>query len=53
MNEKIYNTMKSVGKGNIIIGVIIVITGAAALASGIVSIVYGAVLLKKKSDILF
>ena len=53
MNEKIYNAMKSVGKGNIITGVVILIAGAAALTAGIINIVNGARLLKKKSDILF
>lgn len=50
MNEKIYKTMKSVGGGNIALGIIILVTG---IASGILMIVNGALLLKKKSEITF
>lgn len=50
MSEKIYNTMKSVGVGNLVIGILIILAG---IASGVLMIISGAKLLKKKSDILF
>lgn len=50
MQEKCYKRMKSIGGGNIAIGVIILVTG---LVCGIVSIVNGARLLHEKSDRLF
>lgn len=49
MNEKIYKTMSSTGTGSLVIGIIVLVTGAAA---GIMMIVNGARLLKRKSDIL-
>ena len=48
--EKVYKTMRNVGAGSIAVGVIVAATG---LAAGIVTIVSGAILLKRKSDILF
>lgn len=50
MSEKIYSTMKSVGIGNLVTGILIIIVG---IAGGIIMIISGAKLLKKKSDILF
>lgn len=50
MSEKIYTTMKSVGVGNLVIGILLIITG---IASGVLVIVNGARLLRKKSEILF
>ncbi len=50
MSEKIYTTMKSVGVGNLIIGILLIVTG---IASGVLVIVNGARLLRKKSEILF
>ena len=48
--EKIYKTMRNVGAGNIAIGILIAVTG---LAVGIVAIINGALLLKRKSEIEF
>ena len=48
--EKVYKTMKSVGAGNIAIGIIMIVAG---LSAGIVAIVVGARLIKEKSDITF
>lgn len=50
MGEKIYKTMKSVGIGNLVMGIIIIVTGIAA---GVTIIVNGAKLLKSKSGVLF
>jgi hypothetical protein len=50
MSEKIYSTMKSVGIGNLVTGILIIVVG---IAGGIIMIISGAKLLKKKSDILF
>lgn len=50
MMEKIYNTMKSVGVWNLVLGIILILSG---LFAGIFLIVNGAKLLKKKSDLLF
>ena len=50
MGEKLYHTMKSVGIGNLVLGIIIIIMGVGI---GIGIIVNGATLLKKKSDLLF
>lgn len=48
--EKVYNTMRGAGVCNITLGIIILVTGAAV---GILSIVSGSVLLKRKNDIVF
>lgn len=48
--ERIYKTMRTVGAANIAVGVVI---AAVGLAAGIVTIVSGAVLLKRKSEITF
>ena len=48
--EKIYKTMRNVGAGTIAIGILIAVTG---LAVGIVAIINGALLLKRKSEIEF
>lgn len=50
MMEKIYNTMKSVGVWNLVMGILLIIAGAV---TGILLILNGARLLKKKSDLLF
>lgn len=50
MAEKVYKTMKSVGIGNLVLGIGIIIFGIGA---GIAIIVNGAKLLRKKSDLLF
>lgn len=50
MNEKIYKTMSSTGTGSIVVGIVIMVTG---LVCGILAVVNGARLLKKKSEIIF
>lgn len=50
MNEKIYKAMTTVGAGNIVLGVIMIVTGIAA---GVITIVGGARLLKNKSGLTF
>ena len=50
INEKIYKTMTTVGAGNIVLGVIMIVTGIAA---GVITIVGGARLLKNKSGLTF
>ena len=50
MNEKVYQTMKHTGGFSIAMGIVILIVG---LAVGVGSIVSGALLLKRKSDITF
>ena len=48
--EKVYKAMRNTGAANIAIGIIVIAVGVSA---GIVSIVTGANLLKKKSQIMF
>jgi hypothetical protein len=50
MMEKIYNTMKSVGVWNLVLGILFIIAGAVM---GSLMILNGARLLKKKSELLF
>lgn len=48
--EKIYKTMRNCGACSIVIGVIVLVTGVTV---GILAIVSGGVLLKRKSEITF
>ena len=48
--EKVYKTMRNTGAGSIALGAIILVSG---LIIGILSIVNGALLLKRKNDITF
>lgn len=48
--EKAYKTMQSAGTGNIVLGIVAIVTGAAA---GIILIINGARLLKNKNQITF
>lgn len=48
--ERVYKVMNSVGAANIVIGIIIVVTG---LSAGILTIVNGARLLSGKKEITF
>lgn len=48
--EKVYKTMRNAGVCNIVIGSVIL---AAGIAAGVVAIVSGAILLKRKSEITF
>ncbi|MBQ8559570.1 MAG: hypothetical protein IJ439_06270 [Tyzzerella sp.] len=48
MAEKIYKSMRTVGAGNIALGIIIIVTG---VATGVLAIIGGARLLKNKNDL--
>ena len=48
--EKIYKTMRNAGAASVAVGIVVAVTG---LAAGIIAIVSGAVLLKRKSEITF
>ncbi|MCB6607458.1 hypothetical protein V3C10_17270 [[Clostridium] symbiosum] len=48
--EKVYKTMRNTGIINIVIGSVIITAGVAA---GVMAIISGAVLLKRKSEITF
>lgn len=48
--EKVYKTMRNAGAMCIVLGIIITVTG---LVAGTMSIINGAVLLKRKSQITF
>ncbi|SFG31657.1 hypothetical protein [Oribacterium sp. WCC10] len=48
--EKIYKTMRDTGAGSIAIGVIILVAGVIV---GIISIINGAILLKRKNELTF
>ena len=48
--EKVYKTMRNAGVCNIVVGVNILVAGVAA---GTMSIISGAMLLKRKSKITF
>ncbi len=50
MSEKLYKTMGVTGAGNLTIGIITIVTG---VVSGILLIISGARLLKKRSEIIF
>lgn len=48
--EKIYKTMRNAGTVNIIVGIIMVTVGVSV---GVMAIVSGAMLLKRKSEVIF
>lgn len=48
--EKIYKTMRNTGAVNVIMGIVIITAG---LSTGIMAIISGAILLKRKSEITF
>ncbi len=48
--ERIYKTMRNTGAANIVIGIIMI---AAGVSTGVIAIVTGANLLKKKSELTF
>jgi hypothetical protein len=48
--ERVYKSMKRIGAGNIVVGIVVLVVGVSA---GIISIITGAKLLKNKSDITF
>ena len=49
MNERTYKTIENVGAGSLVIGIITIVVG---LTLGIITIINGARLLKKRSDIM-
>ena len=50
MVEKAYKTMRSVGAGNIALGIIMIVAGVTA---GVLTIIGGARLLNKKQELTF
>ncbi len=48
--EKVYKTMKGTGVGNIVVGIIILLTGIAA---GILLIISGSALIRQKKKLTF
>lgn len=50
MEEKVYRSMKSVGVGNLVLGILIIVFGVAA---GIAAIVNGARMLTRRKDLMF
>lgn len=50
MGEKVYRTMKTVGVGNLVFGILMIVAG---IGLGVVMIVNGAKLLKHKAEIMF
>lgn len=50
MNEKTYKTMRTTGAGSIAIGIVVLIGGVVC---GVLGIINGARLLRKKSEIIF
>lgn len=48
--ERVYKTMRNAGALSIVVGIVVTVIG---LTAGIISIVNGAVLLKRKSEITF
>lgn len=48
--EKMYKTMTVAGAGNIAIGVVVLVCGVVC---GVLTIINGAKMLKRKSDIIF
>ena len=48
--EKVYKTMRNTGIINIVIGSVIITAG---VATGVMAIISGAILLKRKSEITF
>lgn len=48
--ERVYKTMRNAGAGSIAMGIVVATVG---LTVGVISIVVGAILLKRKSEIEF
>lgn len=48
--EKVYRTMRNTGAASIAVGIIMIVAG---LGTGIVVVVSGAVLLKRRSELTF
>lgn len=50
MVERVYHTMKSVGAFNIVMGILMIVSG---ITTGVIVITKGARLLRDKSDLTF
>ena len=50
MGENVYKTMKSVGSFNLVMGILLIISG---ITTGVLFIAKGARLLKDKSELMF
>ena len=50
MNEKTYKAMSATGAGNIALGIVVLVSGVVC---GVLAIINGARLLRKKSEIIF
>lgn len=50
MGEKLYKTMKSVGAFNVVMGILLIVSG---IVTGVMVITKGARLLRDKTEILF
>lgn len=50
MEEKVYKTMGKIGGGNIVLGIIMIISGVTA---GVLTIVSGAKLMSSRKHIMF
>ena len=50
MSEKVYHTMGKVGVGNLVLGIVLIVSGITA---GVLMIVNGSKLLNKKKDVFF
>lgn len=50
MGEKIYKTMKSVGSFDLVMGILLIVSG---ITTGVLFIAKGARLLKDKSELMF
>jgi hypothetical protein len=50
MNEKVYKVMERTGAGSLALGIIVLVTG---IVTGVLMIVNGAKLLRRKSDLTF
>ncbi|HIV34015.1 MAG TPA: hypothetical protein IAA11_02050 [Candidatus Blautia intestinigallinarum] len=48
MNEKVYKTMSHAGSGSLVLGILVLVTG---MVSGILMIINGAKLLKRKYEV--
>ncbi len=48
--EKVYKTMRITGAASIAVGIIMIVVG---VSTGIISIISGAILFKKKSELTF
>ena len=48
--EKIYKTMRDTGAGSIALGIVILVSG---ITVGIISIINGTILLKRKNELTF